>query len=276
MGPEDSGVSASAISLLKDVGGPITAAFGATIAGAFISYRIQGESVRREELRQEARAYNSAISILSLKLNEIVSYKKAMVVPYQNDPLRFITMPSPAIGEPKRERAGQLVSELILEYGSYDLLSDLNVAEEYYLSLMDSLRLRFDMVGRHRDRMEGDVAGAGRRIILEDIVRINGVGATIRLYAFSEGLIEVMDDAISKLSKVILDLSAMGAGNLRGRGGKIILINDLSDPILTRTCAPHFKDVEHLAKVIDVNGGARGLVVGRWKPSNSIYVFKEG
>lgn len=260
-----SGIHPVVYSWFKDIAGPVSAGFGGAIAGALVSFKVQQDAVRRKELQLEARSFNRASSILAKKLSDLAAYKMAMVIPFEGNPLRFIMMPGIPGGSAKSERADTLLEEILISFDEFELLSEVSVVEERYETIVESIAERNRLVERHRDRMESSSTGAGRMISLEDVVKINGVGATIRLYTFSEQLVSALDDAIENIVKVLEGLNSSCAQRLKDRGVRIIKVEAGSSPALKRAAPPHFVSPDHLADVIEGQEQSKALAGRDWR-----------
>jgi hypothetical protein len=266
-------VSPDLYSFLKDIVGPIAAGFGGAIAGALTTYKVSTDAQAKTEGLIEARNYNRGVLILVSKLNELASIKKSMIIPCESDLLRFATIPALPTQDKDRGRAEAYLTETLIALESYDVIKHVVLAEEYFDSVRSSLNERNRMVDRHRAQIEqGDSRFEGR-VSLNNLVQVHGVGATIKLYVFTEQFIEMVDDSIVILRRAIDSVSDTCAEKLKGRGIKILKYDFKKDnAAYNKTKSPHFKSPQHLRAVISASMHNNSLAQNNWKPSSYPYV----
>ncbi|MBD9630735.1 hypothetical protein [Pseudomonas sp. PDM19] len=254
-------------SFVKDILGPIASGFGGAIAGALASFKVQQDASFRKELQLEVRDYNRALHGLAGKLNMLGSYKRAIVVPHENNPLRFCTMPGLALGESDYgSSADILLTPILLSLEEADLLSSVSESEAFFASVVDSVRARNNLLEKHRDKMEQHEKGRRREISLGDLASIQGTGSLVRLYSFSEDFIKLLDETIERLGSTIDKLEAQCIPKLKNRGIKIMSLKKMKDVMFIPTAPPAFKSVDDFVAIIENQEPYGRLADRKWKP----------
>lgn len=248
--PGDYGVPPFLYLFLKDIVGPVAAGFGGAISGAFISYRYQQQNEERKLLSDEARSFNRAMALLAHKLNDIASIKNSAILPRQNDPVRFITIPPIAQSPSREERAAESLGEILIGRGLQDLLPDIFEAEELYHSVRESFYERATLISEMREKTEISVEGRGRVVSLDLLVNILGVGATVRMYHLTEQIITGIDDAIDGLIDSLMVVGERCGRKIKSDGGAVLIYGKDKNEAYTRTAAPFFRDADHLEQSI--------------------------
>lgn len=238
-------------SLMKDIVGPVAAGFGGAIAGAFASYFIQSAAENRKKLEQECVNYSAAIGILISKINELGSIKKAMIVPCQDEQLRFFTIRTVPKGDVSKAQAAPLINDLLIRYGLSELFVELGVAEEYYLSMIWSVNHCGDYIARYRDEQRKHTLGKQREISLSTLKEIHGVSGILQLYSFVEGFILALDEAIAAMINVMERVQKELAPKLRIQGAMLLNASVPDNEVLKRTPEPFYKNSEELAAMLD-------------------------
>lgn len=254
-------------SFVKDILGPIASGFGGAIAGALVSFKVQQDANHRKELQLEVRDYNRALHALAGKLNLLGSYKRAIVVPHEKNPLRFCTMPGLALGDSDYGSSSDLLlTPILLNLEEADLLSCVSEAEAYYVSVVDSVRARNSLLEKHREKMEQHEKGRRREVSLGDLADIQGIGSLARLYVFSEEFVKLLDETIDRLEGAIDKLDAKCIPKLKDRGIKVMSIKRAEDVMFVPTVPPAFKTVDDFVAVIEGQEPAGRLADRKWMP----------
>lgn len=262
-------VNPNIYSFFKDIVGPIAAGFGGAIAGALTTYKVTSESQVKSDGLMEARNYNRGINILVSKLNELASIKRSIIIPHEDDVLRFTTIPALAIMDKDRGRAETWLTEILITLESYEVIQKMVLAEEFYDSLRSALGERNRMVERYGDQFDRSAAHLESRLSLNDLVLIHGIGSTIKLYSYTEQLISMLDDSITHIAAAIDLVGDTCVEKIKGRGVKILKYKlDENDLVYAKTKPPYFKSPQHLRDVITSPGSDESLATSSWQPIN--------
>ncbi|MDF3863000.1 hypothetical protein P3W53_00900 [Pseudomonas denitrificans (nom. rej.)] len=254
-------------SFVKDILGPIASGFGGAIAGALASFKFQQDESRKKELQLEIKNYNRAVHILAGKLNILASYKESMIAPYENDLLRFCTMPQVASGDKDYgSEASALLTQILLNIDEADTLAKVTEAEAFYISVIDACRLRNTLVEQHRENSEKNNPGQSRNITLANLSKIQGTNSLLRLYRLSEQLIELVDETLSMFEKVIDKFERRCIPKIRDQGIKVLSLSGADERIFKKTIPPHFNSADELEAAIVQQLILSERTESDWKP----------
>ncbi len=218
--------------------------------GAFATYGIQSAEERRKQKIATINSYNKGISILSMKYNDLWTLKRQVVTPFQNLPLRFMSIPRTQELTPNTEKAADALNQIVIKEGMGDLLTKLLIAEKKYTAVHASLRERNDMVLPFSKELDTYLAKTkGRQTPpLKTLVRIHSHTKLLRLYEYSEQFIIALDDALFYLHTLITQLE----------GALLLKIHFENNPIIEikieqpeNTLAPHYRNLNELSAAMD-------------------------
>lgn len=236
--------------IFKDILGPVAAGFGGALLGAFSTYAIQSNTERRKEKISFIKSYNEGLTILTMKYKDLWSIKQQVIVPCQNEPLRFMRMPRFQEYLSSDDRAIDALSQIIINAGMGDLLSKLLVAEKKYTAALASFGERNDLLLQYVAELDGYYAKTkGRqRPTLADLVLIHSHTRILRLYDFSEGVIRNLDDAIASLYHIINHLRTTLPAKIEFEKYPLI---DVKVEVSEKTPPPHYLNLDALSSALD-------------------------
>ncbi|WP_312571390.1 hypothetical protein [Stutzerimonas balearica] len=250
---------------LKDVIGPVAAGFGGAIAGAASSYYMQQHSEANKETKKRELDYNSGLSVIAAKINDLASTKAALIIPYQHNRLRFIEIPALPAGEPISASAEQCLGHILITLGKAQLMMKLNLAEQRYRASVWNLAERSRYIQRYREDADKHASGNRRTITLLEISEITGLSRLIRLYNFTEQMIAVLDEAIISLKEIMLEIQKECSPLLKKEGCKIILLTPEENESLERTPPPFFENADQIEESIKGHAERDRLALRDWR-----------
>ncbi|WP_341860578.1 hypothetical protein AAEO47_06825 [Pseudomonas aeruginosa] len=249
-------ITPTVLSLLKDIVGPVAAGFGGAIAGAYAAYFLSRSEALRikkekeaEEKRvremQEIQEINVTLVGLFAKLNDVWTIKKSYFDPWEDEPLRFLTIPPFTMPLKVPERISNSTIANIECLGLDNAVRLFYMADEGYYAILDNLSARGALLRDIRELMSANGCANGVSVGLRDYLVYAGIGRLVALYINTEELIRQIKAVSSDLIASISALTNMADQKYKGKGVSIIKHGVISRRKF-KMSLPHYKNVDEL------------------------------
>lgn len=236
------------LSLLKDLFLPFFAALGGAGGGAWVAFRLQESRDKKSALLKNVSLLNHTSYLLILQYSEILMIKKQGMLPYNDDPLRFLSIRSMGNDEAQSEKINMEMAQVLIDLNSPNLALEIAIAEKKYFNIMSMLKKRNALRQLIDERMEENGVMPGGQYFLGFLWKYVGPKYLAEIYDVTEGLIGLIDDALNHIpiqlhgiqleAKKIVDM-------LEGHNNVIDLkINKENIEVLEPFAEPYFETQE--------------------------------
>lgn len=252
------------IAFFKDIVGPLAAGLGGAAAGAVMSAYSQRVIEKDKELDKLVLDYNSGVTILLSRLNELYSFRQVAIIPYQNEAMRFISIPSMPLNAGVQGSCEALLTPVMLAIDCAELLNDISLCEARYSACLLNQQQRDLLYEECRQR-----AGEDRdlAISLFDLKKQLGVIRLRNIYRATEGYIEVLEETISGLTAVLSRLNSEALPKLKARKPDRLLIKTgmKDEASLNPLAPPYFTSDAELLAAAGAAESPRMLALRSWR-----------
>ncbi|QZX85370.1 hypothetical protein [Metapseudomonas otitidis] len=258
-------MSADNIAFFKDIIGPLAAGLGGAAAGAVMSVYAQKINEKDKELDKLVLDYNSGVTNLLSQLNEMYTFREIAIVPFQNDFMRFISIPALPLGGESRANSQAMLNPVLLELDCADLLNEVAMCEARYLACLQNLKQRDRLYEECRQKIADDES---LFVSLFDLKNQLGPKRLKNLYVATEGYIKVLDESIFKHQELLKRLSGEAIPRLKAkRPDRPLIKTDIMEGAnLDPLSPPVFASAAELMAAVDAADSPRALAVRTWQP----------
>ncbi|WP_429225565.1 hypothetical protein [Aeromonas veronii] len=198
--------SATSLSLIKDFLSPITSSFGGALLGAIGAYKLALKKDSKDEKEYELALLTSAFFVLKSQLNDLVSIKKTVILPYQHKPVRMIEIPISVSVVSVEQRVPEKAFAVLTKYKKPNVAEIIHIAERRYLNQKVIHSKRNEIITSYYDHIEREGVYIFEKLTLKKSCDIFGVYNIFQLYSMTENFISFTDDAIYSLLASMRDL----------------------------------------------------------------------
>jgi len=236
------------IDLLAGVILPLVSTFAGAAAGSFCTYLFQIRSQRVEQENLEVTLIRQVFLALQSQLFDLGGLKKAIVIPFSSDKLRFLNMPAVLGHTGVSDRINHDVSLPLIRRNNVETLQKVRMAEMCYLNVIavhrsyNELSLSYKKILREGGINLNDVCSFRLK------TAVAGGEAIAQMYVVGESLIDLMDSTISDISGVLDELSAFYTKNYKSAENRMLLSQPIAsaEDIFQKTIPPFFRDLDEM------------------------------
>ncbi|MGL6624862.1 hypothetical protein [Aeromonas jandaei] len=239
---------AVALSLIKDFLTPISSSFGGALLGAIGAYRLALRKDDKDEKESELALLTSAFFVLKAQLNDLVAIKKTIIIPYQNERIRMISIPTTPFVNSVEQRVPDKVFSVLIKYKLPAVAESIHIAERRYLNQKGIHEIRNELIRSYYDHLERGGVFISEFLSLDKSCKLFGINNICQLYSMTEHFISFTDDSIFSLIAAMKDLQdAIDAVFSDDIYVKIRLeIPSKTQSYLEPAVPPYFPSVNHL------------------------------
>ncbi|WAF95939.1 hypothetical protein NUT31_05650 [Aeromonas sp. BC14] len=203
-GVEDS--PSVALSLIKDFLVPISSSFGGALLGAIGAYRLALRKDKKDEKEEELTLLTSAFFVLKAQLNDLIAIKKSIILPYQDKPVRMISIPTATYVNSVEQRVPEKVFSVLIKYKLPVVAESIHIAERRYLNQKEIHGVRNELIRSYYEHLERGGVCTFDFLSLDESCKLFGINNMCQLYSMTEHFISFTDDSIYSLLAAMKDL----------------------------------------------------------------------
>ncbi|OHW40834.1 hypothetical protein [Pseudomonas sp. 06C 126] len=239
------------LDLLTTVVLPLLSTFFGAMAGSYYTYRLQVRTKAQEEIQREVYLLRHASLALQSQLNDLAGIKRAMVLPYQDDALRSLSMPVTIGSLGVLERIDQDVAIPLIRLNEADLLLRVQFAEKTYLNTLELQQSHHRLSKEYSQRLSDGGVDQFDISSLSFKTKIVGGAMIAQLYTTGEGLIGALDDGLEDLLAALDGLARVYKEKYSsGKYGFLSVVPFASSvDIFAKVPPPKIKDVKSLMEL---------------------------
>lgn len=236
--PASSLVDQALISYSKDVLGPVFTGLGGAGLGALAAYKFQKRAEADKEFKESVNALRLVKFQLINKLSELVSIKKASVLPFEDRGHRFVSIgplpESPAI----KEQVDNRILNLLADVGAAEAIQELLLGDQRYFACFENFKERNKALYAFREKVTEAGLNSDMNYDFRHLLRAVEPGRVLALYHVTENLLLVLDEGIKSIdvalemvgSALDIKFSAKGARSIKFEKGEPHLFEKLMLP----------------------------------------------
>lgn len=246
-------MSSSSISLIKDVLTPVFTAFGGALSGVMVAYKLSQKQSSRDKMDSDYTHLVQSYNALMFQLNDLLVYKRDVILPFCDKPIRAISIPRTLDAEPVADRVSNGIVGVAVKYQDFPISQLSMLAEKTYLNVKKVIQRRNATHADYIDILESKGYEIFSVTTLESFVEIYGVNKVCNLYHLTEETISIVDESIVKHKEALNKLDSFIATNF-GSEGYPKLSNSSTDSnrlaaLQNKTKDPFIKSMEHLKEL---------------------------
>ena len=237
-----------AIDLLSGVILPLISTFAGAGAGSYYTYRLQIRTRRNEQEEVEVNLMRQVYLALESQLFDLGGLKRAIVIPFASEKLRFLDMPVAVGHTGVSERVNHDISMSLIRYDAIDTLQKIRLAEKSYLNVIaiyDSYR---ELNALYKKNLRDGGIRMNDVCSLRYKASVAGGEAVAQMYVIGEALIEMLDSAILDISQVMNELTGFYKKNYKKSIKRMLgsLKIEAQEAIFIKTVPPFFVNLEEV------------------------------
>jgi hypothetical protein len=236
------------IDVLSAVILPLVSTFFGAAAGSYYTYKLQVVTKRAEQESNEVTLVRQVYLALESQLIDLGGLKRAIVIPFASETLRFLDMPV-AIGHTGvSERINHDVSLPLIRYHSVDTLQKVRLAEKSYLNVVEIYKSYHELSASYKKALRDGGIHMNDICSLRFKASVAGGEAIAQMYVVGEALIEMLDSAIFDIDEVLDGLTEFYKNNYKSTENRMLRSQriDSEDKVFIKSAPPYFADLNEL------------------------------
>ncbi|MCE9849686.1 hypothetical protein LZ626_16505 [Aeromonas allosaccharophila] len=246
-------MNSTSISLVKDVLTPVFTAFGGALSGVMVAYKLSQKQSTRDKMDSDYTHVVQSYNALIFQLNDLLVYKRDVILPFCEKPIRAIAMPRTLDAEPAFDRVSNGIVGVAVKYQDFPMSQSSMLAEKTYLNAKKVIQRRNTIHADYIEAIESNGYEIFSVTTLAYVVELYGLNKVCNLYHLTEETISIVDDSIEKLQEALnkldrfIEIEFVSAGYPRlsnsDAGG------DSMTALKSRTKGPVIESMEHLKEL---------------------------
>ena len=247
-------VDSSSISLVKDVLTPIFTAFGGALSGVMVAYKLSQKQSSRDKMDSDYTHVVQSYNALIFQLNDLLVYKRDVILPFCDKPIRAIAIPRTLDAEPVVDRVSNGIVGVAVKYQDFPISQSSMLAEKLYLNAKKVIQRRNSTHAEYIEVIESKGYEIFSVTTLDNVVDLYGLNKVCNLYHLTEETISIVDDSIEKLQEALNKLDHF-IDNKFGSAGYPKLSNSNAESyslteLKNKTKDSVIKSMEHLKELV--------------------------
>ncbi len=243
----------TSISLIKDVLTPVFTAFGGALSGVLVAYKLSQKQSKKDKMDSDYTHVVQSYNALIFQLNDLLVYKRDVILPYCDKPIRAVSMPRTFDAEPVVDRVSNSIVGVAVKYQEFPVSQLSMLAEKTYLNAKKVIQRRNAIHADYITVIESNGYEIFSVTTLEKIVELYGLNKVCNLYHMTEETISIVDDSIEKIQEALNKLDYFIETKFATAGYPKLSKSDACGGDLTmltnRTREPFIKSIEHLKEL---------------------------
>lgn len=236
------------LDLLTAIVLPLLSTFFGAMAGSYYTYRLQVRTKAQEVIQHEVYLLRHASLALQAQLQDLAGIKKAMVLPYKNDPFRALSMPVTVGTSGVAERINQDVAIPLIRLNETDLLMRVQFAEKTYLNIIEFQQSHHQLAREYSEKLKSGGVDQFDVSSLAFKTKIVGGAMIAQIYVTGEALINALDGGLEDILVALTGLSRVYEENYKSGKYGFLTVKPIksSAEVFAKVPPPFIKDVKSL------------------------------
>lgn len=185
---------------------PLLSALAGAAAGSISAYKLNSLQIKSDERRREIGTIAQVIFDMEQLLNDILTAKKQLIIPYNFETFRFLEIP-PVHGDFHYidAKANPELASVVINYKNPDLASLVNISIKRYRSYVSQSKLRAELY-REAFNILGEKHKKLTTINISNLADAIGTNRVLAMYLSTENYIKTIDDAAASIFSALSSL----------------------------------------------------------------------
>lgn len=243
----------TSISLVKDILTPIVTAFGGALSGVWVAYKLSQKQSKRDKTDSDYTHLVHSYNALVFQLNDLLVYKRDVILPFCDKQIRAIAIPRTLDAEPVSDRVSHDIIGVAVKHQDFSVSQTVMLAEKSYMNAKKVIQRRNAIHADYIDAIESKGYEIFSVTTLSNIVELYGLNKVCNLYHLTEETISIVDDSIIKLQQALISLDSFIENKFYSIGyPKLSNSNNNNDNhiLFNKTQNPVIESMEHLKALV--------------------------